>query len=131
VISKQRERGILRGGISTQWLESILYVLVSDVAMALLPAPANRLAVGSLCVAYIGLVSLRYWRDGKAGAGVTGQDLAGVIFVALGSTALWVLPFPVGLLAAGFVTMAYLGMAVTRSRRAGRQGAAAEAGDRG
>jgi hypothetical protein len=125
------KQGILRAGISTLRLESILYLAVSYAAMALLPSPANRLTVGFLCAAYIGLVAVRYWRGGKAGTGVTGHDLAGVIYVALGSTALWVLPLPAGLLAAGFLTLAYLGMTVTRSRRAGKRGTAAEVDDRG
>ena len=125
------KQGILRVGISALRLEGILYLAVSYAAMALLPSPANRLTAGFLCAAYIGLVAVRYWRAGKAGTDVTGHDLAGVIYVALGSTALWVLPLPAGLLAAGFLTLAYLGMAVTRSRRAGKRGTAAEVDDRG
>ena len=67
--SEQREQGILRAGISTLRLESILYLAVSYAAMALLPSPANRLAFGFLCAAYIGLVLVCYWHGGKAGAG--------------------------------------------------------------
>jgi hypothetical protein len=121
VTSDHKERAPLRVDIITLRLEGVVYVALSCAAMSLLPSTAARLGVGLLCAAYLGLLAVRYWRAGKAGAGVTRQNLAGVMYVALGCTAIWLLPFLVNLLAAGVLTLVYLGLTAGGNWRARKQ----------